>query len=98
MSYSLDWQREYLRKDEEQFTQTLPRPATLDKMIDYACRLAQPFPHVRVDFYEVNGNLFFGELTFSTHGNVFENYKKETLQQWNSYLTLPRPYTKSDRY
>ena len=98
MSYSLDWQRMYLREGEEQFTASLPHPATLDKMIDYATRLAKPFPHVRVDFYEVNGKLYFGELTFSTHGNVFENYKQSTLEQWNQLLTLPKKYTARDRY
>ena len=97
-SYSMNWQRQYLRKDEEQMTFDVPRPVSFDKMKEYAFRLARPFPHVRVDFYEVNGHLYFGELTFSTHGNVFENYKESTLIEWNRLLTLPKPYIKNDRY
>lgn len=98
VSYSIDWEREYLRKNEEKFAVDLPRPVNLDKMIEYATRLCAPFPHVRVDFYEVDGNLYFGELTFSTHGNVFSNYKVSTLEMWNKLLSLPPIYRKQDRY
>lgn len=36
----------------------------LRKMIGIADRLSNAFPHVRVDLYEVNKQIFFGELTF----------------------------------
>ena len=36
----------------------------IDKMIEYAETLSKDFPHVRVDFYDVNGKIIFGELTF----------------------------------
>lgn len=99
VSYSLDWKREFLRKNEAQFDVKLPKPDCLDEMIDAATKLSAPFPHLRVDFYLVNGKkLVFGELTFSTHGNVFENYKDEVLEEWNKLLTLPQQYTKNDRY
>lgn len=98
VSYSLDWQRLYLRKEEEKFEFELPEPANRGKMIDYARRLSRPFPQVRVDFYEVNGKLFFGELTFSTHGNILSNYKEEALETWGKLLILPEPYNGPDKY
>lgn len=33
-------------------------------MIKYAKILSEDFPHVRVDLYNINGKIFFGELTF----------------------------------
>ncbi len=39
-------------------------PANFDKMKELAARLSQGFPHIRVDFYNVNGKIYFGELTF----------------------------------
>lgn len=33
-------------------------------MVEIAEKLSAPFPHVRVDLYNVNGNIYFGELTF----------------------------------
>lgn len=40
------------------------KPATFDKMIELSKKLSAKIPHVRVDFYEVDGKLYFGELTF----------------------------------
>ena len=40
-------------------------------MLDYAKTLSKPFPFVRVDFYNENGKVYFGELTvFHDAGNV----------------------------
>lgn len=44
----------------------IPRPASLDRMLDAAKRLSSGFPQVRVDLYEVAGNPVFGELTFTS--------------------------------
>jgi hypothetical protein len=51
--------------------------------------LAMPFPHVRVDFYDVDNELIFGELTFSSSGNVLSNYKDEVITEIGSKLMLP---------
>lgn len=40
------------------------KPEKFNEMIRLSRILANGFPHVRVDWYEVNGNLYFGELTF----------------------------------
>ncbi len=42
----------------------LRKPDTFDQMIKLSRKLSEGFSHVRVDFYEVNGNLYVGELTF----------------------------------
>lgn len=44
----------------------LPRPNALDKMFEYADKLSQPFPFVRVDLYCIGDtDIKFGELTFT---------------------------------
>lgn len=40
------------------------RPKNFVKMIEIANQLAQGFPHVRVDLYNISGRIYFGELTF----------------------------------
>ena len=40
------------------------RPARLDIMLAIAERLAEPFRFCRVDLYEVDGRVYFGEITF----------------------------------
>jgi len=51
------------------------RPLNFDKMVNYATRLSQFFKYVRVDFYEVDGKAYLGELTFVPGVAVFE-YKQ----------------------
>jgi len=41
------------------------RPKCFKQMKEYAKKLAQEFKFVRVDFYEINGKIYLGELTFT---------------------------------
>lgn len=52
------------------------RPKCLQHMIDTSKKLSEPFPFVRCDYYVVNGELYFGELTFTPAGGL---YTSETL-------------------
>lgn len=50
---------------------TLPsKPDTFDEMVRMSNELSKGFPEVRVDFYEVNGQAYFGELTFYHWGGM----------------------------
>ena len=42
-----------------------PKPQNFEEMKRLAEMLGRNFPHVRVDFYEVDGDIYFGELTFA---------------------------------
>ncbi|MEG1361381.1 MAG: ATP-grasp fold amidoligase family protein, partial [Lachnospiraceae bacterium] len=46
----------------------LERPENFEKMIEVAQKLAEPFPFVRVDLYQVAGQLYVGEMTFYSGG------------------------------
>jgi len=57
-------QMPYHRLDFKPITEPIPKPTCFDEMVSVAEALAKDFPHVRVDFYDVNGQVVFGELTF----------------------------------
>lgn len=40
------------------------KPPRFEEMIEIAEKLSEGIPHVRVDLYECNGQIYFGELTF----------------------------------
>lgn len=67
----------------------LPKPSQYDKMVELAQTLSKDIPFVRVDFYEVDGKIYFGEMTFYP-GCGFEAFQPEqwdkTLGDW---ITLP---------
>ena len=45
-------------------TKSIEKPACWEEMIAVAERLSEGIPHVRVDLYEINGKVYFGEMTF----------------------------------
>ena len=42
-------------------------------MVSIARQLSKDFPHVRVDLYNIDGNIYFGELTFYD-GSGYKGY------------------------
>ena len=42
----------------------IKKPAGFELMKQLAAKLSQGQPHLRVDFYDINGEIYFGELTF----------------------------------
>lgn len=67
---------------------TLPKPKHFEKMLDYAAKLAEPFPFVRVDFYNVNNELIFGELTFTPSAGLDTNRLPETDKMFGELLKI----------
>lgn len=67
----------------------IKKPKNFKKMIDIAKKLSADIPFVRVDLYNVNGKIYFGELTFY-HGSGYEIIKPSG---WNKklgdYIELP---------
>lgn len=43
----------------------IEKPANFDKMVKISEDLAKNFPFVRVDLYNINGQIYFGEMTFT---------------------------------
>lgn len=60
----------------------ISKPSCYDKMLQLAEALAENIPFVRVDFYEVNNKIYFGELTFYP-GAGFEEF---TPFKWDEKL------------
>ncbi len=69
---------------------TLPRPVTLQRMLEAAATLSEGFPEVRVDFYEVRGRLYFGEMTFAGQAGFMDYFTPEFLRELGDLVKLPR--------
>lgn len=52
------------RKDFAPMKKQPKKPKNYDKMLEMARKLSKGLPHVRVDFYNINGKIIFGEMTF----------------------------------
>lgn len=60
----------------------LKMPYNLKDMIRYAEKLAGNEPFLRVDFYEVNGKVYFGEMTFY----LASGFGKIPPDEWDNVL------------
>lgn len=62
--YDPEWNPLPFERTHPKSGKSFPKPKELDKMIEVAEKLASNFIFVRVDLYLVNGQVYFGELTF----------------------------------
>ncbi len=82
--------RQYLTEDYKNVVfKNIPRPQNLDEMITVAETLAKGFPQVRVDLYNVNGAIYFGELTFTSQGGRMSYFTPELQKILGEAITLP---------
>lgn len=68
----------------------LPKPLNLDKMLDYASILSEGFPEVRVDFYNINGKIYFGEMTFTSLGGFMNYFIDDFLKELGDQIDLKK--------
>ncbi|MBR2343775.1 MAG: glycosyl transferase [Clostridia bacterium] len=70
---------------------TIPeKPKNFELMKSLAEKLSAGFPQVRADFYEVNGRVYFGELTFFHHNGFMPFDPEEWDYTFGEWITLPK--------
>lgn len=65
------------------------KPVMFEKMKELAAKLSCGIPHVRVDFYEVDGKIYFGEMTFYHWSGIVPFDPEEWDKTLGSWITLP---------
>jgi hypothetical protein len=66
----------------------ISKPANFEKMVEIATALAEGFAHVRVDLYNLDGKIYFGELTFTSYGGLQDFYTDEFQKLAGSKIDL----------
>lgn len=79
-----------IKQGHENAAVTPGKPACFEEMKSIAATLSQGFPHVRVDLYEVDGKVYFGEMTFSHHGGWTKFEPEEWDYTFGQWLKLPK--------
>lgn len=88
--FDRDWNVMPFERHYPKSEKPIPKPATYNQMVEFAEKLSVDIPFVRVDFYEINMKVYFGELTFYP-GNGTEEF---TPEEWDmtlgSWVILPK--------
>ena len=87
--FDVDWNRQAFRFAYPLDARKISRPASLDSMLAAAAVLGRDFDFVRVDFYEVGGRPYFGEMTFMPEAGLgkFEPFETDALlgKMWTGW-------------
>lgn len=71
----------------------IDRPQNLQEMLSIATCLATGFPQVRVDLYDINGKIYFGELTFTSLGGLMTYFSNSFQRIAGDMIDLSYPDT-----
>ncbi len=71
----------------------IPRPVSLDRMLDAARALSKGHPQMRVDLYEVDGKPYFGECTMTAANGCITSFQPEYLLELGRRVKLPATHT-----
>ncbi|MBR2309194.1 MAG: glycosyl transferase [Oscillospiraceae bacterium] len=87
--FDTDWNQLDIRQDFPNSVCPVAKPEKLVQMLELAGKLSGDEPYLRIDFYVVNGALYFSEINFFTDAGFGQFYPEswdETLGRW---LELP---------
>lgn len=93
MLYDSDWTAhpEWMRFSREYRPGgAIPMPRNYERMLAVCRTLADGFPCVSVDLYNVGGRIYFGELTFTRLGGLIDYFTAEWLLKAGGEIRLPQ--------
>lgn len=92
--YDLDWNLLDIgeKKCPPDFNHIELKPKNFDNMIEIAKTLSVGFPFMRVDLYNDNGAIYFGELTFSPDSGFGEFLNDEQDIKLGNLINLPNKH------
>ncbi len=87
--FDVDYNHLDIRQGHPNAVRIPEKPVNFELMKELAEKLAVGLPHVRVDFYEVNGRAYFGEMTFFHFDGSTPFDPPEWDKTFGDWLTLP---------
>ena len=88
--YDMDFNKLDIKNGHDNFEDVLSVPKTWEEMKKIAAALSKGIPQVRVDLYEVNGKVFFGEMTFFHWSGMVPFIPKSWDKIFGDEIILPK--------
>ena len=91
--YDLEWNILDDTFEEYKSNKKIDKPQNLDIMIKMAENLCKDkstiaIPFARVDLYDINGKIYFGEYTFTPAMGLIDYYKEKALKELGDKLDI----------
>lgn len=86
--YDMNWNLKDVTKGHQPIQ--IPRPKTFERMLEFCNVICAEFPFVRMDFYEIEGKLYFGEFTFTPCALTAASqvFSPERMVEWGKLMNL----------
>ncbi|MCA4563332.1 hypothetical protein LD006_05300 [Bacteroides xylanisolvens] len=89
-----DWTAAPFWRDGDIPSSTLPeKPQRFDKMLNIASKLSEDLVFARIDLYEINGDIYFSEITFFPASGLLPFNSIEWDRKLGDMLSLPQPFS-----
>lgn len=69
----------------EKYEGEVKKPKNWDELLKVSKKLSEDFAYVRVDLYDVDGKIYFGELTFTHNAGFSKFYPNKYNKLWGKY-------------
>lgn len=87
--FDLDWNHLPFTNGHPNSTKEIKKPIGFDEMVNLSRILSKDIPHVRVDLYNINGKIYFGELTFFHWSGLTPFVPNKWDEIFGDWLQLP---------
>ena len=65
------------------------KPENFELMKHLAEKISKGLPQARIDFYEVNGKVYFGEITLFHFSGMTPFHPRSVDREWGNWIKLP---------
>lgn len=86
--YDMDYNCLDISHGFRRFSPEIDKPAEFEEMRQLAAKLSEGIPFVRIDFFDVEGHVYFGEFTFYDWG-AMKPLSDKWEKQLGDWITLP---------
>ncbi len=87
--FDLNWNKLPFERHYPTSKKEIEKPSNYNLMIELSEKLAKNIPFIRVDWYEINGQVYFGELTFFPGCGLEEFTPEEWDYKLGDWIELP---------
>ncbi len=87
--YDINWVRQDIQLCGYARDYYAEKPKKLDEMLNIARALSKPFPFSRIDLYNVDDRIIFGEITFFPDAAFGKFSPEDVDNQWGNLIELP---------
>ncbi len=86
--YDMNFNLMPFKETRDNYDGEVKKPENFEEMIEIAKKLSQPFPFCRVDLYNVDGKVYFGEITFYHGGGCNDIQPEEWDLRLGSWIDI----------